>query len=334
MNKGNNIEALSADMLNDDFVRIFQPIFIVLRVLGLLRINIKYRYPTAPPALYHLYSNAFWILNTVCVIYYLMYCEKGFDSSYADSTLKFGVIMNGINGILIVCRNNIYRGNKISQMYVKLQKIERYLNMTNTESLNKQLTRRVIVVILCVCVLTTLRIIFFNVVFMKNTCLALIVTLSTGVGLHMELTQVYFIIYLLTIRVNNINNVLQQSDPTSIKPFRKSVSDGKLFIIMNTSENADENPLGKVVSSMQCILEALSDLTELFQFSVRYNQSTLVSFKFLFYSCRTQITAMFYEQIFCFICQIFAWNLVSIKNLATTMKEQVSKSRISSHLST
>lgn len=263
MNKVRNIEDLSGDMLNDDFIRIFQPIFFVLRVLGFLRVNIKYRYPTAPSTWYHLYSNVFWILNTFCVAYFLLRCENGFGSPYADSSLKLGVLMNGINGLLIVCRNNLRRGNKMGQMYVKLQKIERYLNMKNSKSLNKQLERQSTFTMVSACFFTILWIVLYKTVFMKNMCIPLMMVMATGVGLHTEMVEVYFIIQLIITRINDINEVLRQETNELMNP----IDDGKLFVLTNPCESPANEVPGELVPAIHCIFEALADFTELFQFS-------------------------------------------------------------------
>lgn len=297
MNKVRNMEDLSADILNDDFIRIFKPIFFVLRILGLLRVNIKHRYPTAPSTWYHVYSNTFWILNTFCVAYFLLRCENGFGSPYANSSLKLGALMNGINGVLLVFRNNIRRGNKIGQMYVKLQKMERYLNMKNSKSLNKQLERQSTFTIVSACFFSILWIILYKLLLMNSMCIPLMVIMITGVGLHTEMIEIYFIIKLITTRVNYINDVLRQDTPGTIEP----INDGKLFYVMNSSENPVNEVPSELVSAIHCVFEALADFTELFQLSVSiYNLLRVLLFKFISI-----------DRIIIFICSYFTSSVKS-----------------------
>ena len=321
MNKVRNIEHLSADMLNDDFIRIFQPVFFALRFLGFLRVNIKYRFPTAPSTWYHFYSNIFWIFNTFCVVYFFLRCESGFGSPYADSCLKLGAIMNGINGVLLVFRNNLQRGNKVGQMYVKLQKIERYLNMKNSTSLNKQLERQSTLTIVSACSLTILCLILYKIFLIKNMCIPLMVIMTTGAGLHIEMVEVYLIIQLIATRVNYINEVLRRDTSRGKDPIDKSTNDGNLFYVINPSENPEDEVPSELVSAMHCVFEVLADFTELFQLSVILIY--LQFFTSFFLTIITHMNILFHSQLFYFVCQILVYNLVAIHYLVSSLKEQV-----------
>lgn len=268
MNKVRNIEDFSADILNEDFIRIFQPIFIMLRILGFLRVNIKYKYPSAPSIWYLLYSNIFWILNTVCIAYVFLRCESGYGSPYADSAFKLGVLMNGINGVLIVFRNTIHRGNKIGQMYVKLQRIERLLNMKNSKSLNKELEKQSTFTIMSGSFFTILWIVLCKTLIMKNMCIPLIIITITGVGLHFEMVESYFIIQLIITRVNYINDILRQETTCNNKPMKKPINSGNLFLLMKLFDHPVKEIPAQLVSAVHCIFEALADFTELHQLSV------------------------------------------------------------------
>ncbi|XP_063892521.1 uncharacterized protein LOC135117356 [Helicoverpa armigera] len=287
-----NIEELSEDLFTDDFIRIFQPILFVLRALGLARVSIKYRYPTGTSKWYLLYSNVFWLLNALSAVYFFFHCGESFDSKYANSTLKFGVLNSGINGILVVFRNNLERNNKFGAMYVKLQKIERYLNMEDTKSINKQLRSQSTIVMVVAFFVTIFWIVLFKYLFMKSMCIPLIVNVVTSIGLQTEMAQIYFIIKFIVTRVYYINDILRQVTLLSIEPLTKPMDDGILFVVSNTLDQDGELP-GELVSGMHCIFQALSDFTGLFQFSLFY-----------------------------FVCQILAWNLVTIHYLVTSMKEQ------------
>ncbi|KAF9805082.1 hypothetical protein SFRURICE_010265 [Spodoptera frugiperda] len=266
MNKIRNIEIVSADILNDDFIVIFQPIFFLLRILGFSRVNIKYRYPSEPSTWYHIYSNFFWILNTCCLVYFFTYCGNGFTSEYANSTLKFGVLVNGINGVLILCRNNLQRSNKICQMYVKLQKIERRLNMKNIKNVNKNIGQYSWFIVLGGCFLAFVWIVLFNTVFMRSPCPPLVMLISTGIGLLAEIAEVYFIIHLVISRVNYLNDILRQ-EVSEVNNPKKRANDGNLYFLMNSYESDNTSLSNEVVNATFCILDALSDFTELFQFS-------------------------------------------------------------------
>lgn len=267
MRRNNNIESLSGDMLSDDFIRIFQPVFLILRVMGLLRVNIMFRYPTAPTILYQLYSIAFWLFNMACVAYYLLNCENVFESQYAKSTLKIGVIMNAINGTLLTFRNNSYKSNKMGQMFVKLQKIERCLKMKNSTSSNKQFSNQTSLLVWISGALSIFWLLILNGLFMQRTCAALLVTLFMGVAIHIEVAQGTFIIRLITVRVNYINNLLHEKSIATKKSLQNSLSERKLFYL-NSAGMTENGTLGDLVPAMHCILDTLADFTELFQFSV------------------------------------------------------------------
>ncbi|KAH9641915.1 hypothetical protein HF086_011665 [Spodoptera exigua] len=177
-------------------------------------------------------------------------------------------------------------------MYVKLQKIERHLNMKNTKSVNKNIVKFSWFIVLGGCFLAFMWIVLFNTVFMRRTCLPLVMLISTGIGLLTEIAEVYFVIHLVISRVNYLNHVLRQ-EMLDVNDPRKKGNEGSVYFVMKSYDNQNSSLTSEVVTATYSILDALSDFTELFQFSLFY-----------------------------FVCQILAWNLVSIHSLITSLKEQ------------
>lgn len=266
----NNIEKVCANVLNDDFIKIFKPTFLMQRILGLLRVNVEYRYATSPTLAYNIYSIALWFVNTICLIDYILNnsCENSFDSKYIDSALKLGSILNGVNGLLLICRNNMHRRDDICQFYIKMQKIERYLHIRDTKSKNHSLYTFTVVILSTVCILQTIFFSIFNVFFLKKMCPASLIILFTSMSTFVELIQIYVIIQFITIRLEYINSSLRQTTPDLNMPY---VDHRKVFSLLTISESTNDIPSFEVVRGFYCILDSLSDFRKHYQFSVSAN---------------------------------------------------------------
>lgn len=270
MDKQNNIDALPADQLNNDFIQIFYPIHIIQRILGFLRIKIKYRYPTAPSISYIFYTHAVWIVNSVCIADYLFNnnCGNKNDSKYVDSILKLGVAMHGINSILIIWRNNMHSRNAICQLYVKLQNIDRCLNMKNSKQANRTLATFSLTITVGVCILYLVWLVLFNVLIIKKICLVTTITLVTSMGIYVEITHVYLLICFFIVRLNYVLHLLKQA--TLVLSHSVNIRDN--MDIFSLSSNFSENSCDKVALEVTCgmyaLLDALWEFRKHYQFSV------------------------------------------------------------------
>ncbi|GBP03640.1 Probable RNA-directed DNA polymerase from transposon BS [Eumeta japonica] len=129
------IESLSSDILEEDFVKSFRPINAVLKGFAFQRVHIKYRFATENSVGYKCYVLVHMLFLLFCMYYHMFYCVDSLVhyniSIYFDSCIIFNAIGNIINMIM----NAFSDGRRNSQLYVKLQKIDRELKISHEKGL-------------------------------------------------------------------------------------------------------------------------------------------------------------------------------------------------------
>ncbi|KAJ0179446.1 hypothetical protein K1T71_005158 [Dendrolimus kikuchii] len=255
-----NIENLTVDILDDDFVNIFKPILFVQRVMGTLRINIKHGFVTNTSLLYKIYSFLIWIVNTFAIIDYTQHCAKQFDVMIPFSPVRMGTLLYFAASAIVAWRNNIWSKERNCQLYVKLQKLERALRMKNAKTLNKKLALISFTINLLYIILLIIFIIIVNLLLLEKICLSTLLTLLSVLGCFYENCLSLIIMQFINVRVRYFNDVLRKEKCNTLDLFLPNFTG-------NVIEVCEKIP-DYLVSSMFYILEAQSDFMYLYQYSV------------------------------------------------------------------
>lgn len=262
--KRNNIEQLCEDMLNDDFVQLFYPIHFVQRILGRLRVNIQYKFVTAPSRIYQCYSCLLCLLSILSTIDAFLYCWTIFVPNITDFLLKMLIVTIVITNAIVVWQNNFQNGPLNSQLYVKLHNIDRKIQMHGSELINRKLTAPFIVSTVIVTIIGILWVFTFSSVNMQEFCFASMMAPMFGLGIYTDIILYIYMVYYIGIRVTYINSLLKMEP---IEPNVSGILDKRIWMVTEFKKSGGENG-GQVVVGVHSILEVLNDLLELYQLPV------------------------------------------------------------------
>ncbi|XP_061705988.1 uncharacterized protein LOC133516939 [Cydia pomonella] len=272
------MEKLSSDMLEDDFIKIFEPIHGVQSLAGLHRVKIEHKYVTAPSLYYQIYSSVVWALNIIAAVYFVLNCEiklEGISNVYALQICEFVIVM--INAV-IAFRNNFCDGTLNSQIYVKLQKLDRVVKMHAAVNSNRKMyllsALLAVVVPVCWCIVICM----LNSICMLSVCPALFVVQFSTVASYTENVLAATILLFLAKRLNYVNDTLENE--------AKRLRDSNISVAATQYYREKEQDQNKLVVAIHYILDSWADCIRLFQFQVgKYLDVVICTGKYLLNQC-------------------------------------------------
>nr|WCC57804.1 gustatory receptor 42 [Papilio glaucus] len=285
-----SVDKLSMDILDDNFVKIFQPIHIVQYLLGTLQVKIQYGFTTSPSYGYDVFSVFVWIIHIVSLFIFTVYCESSNDSMLTDFYLKLGHILNGLIIAMVTIRN-FCKSTSGSHLYVKLQKIDRDLNMKTSRKRNKHTSILSTVFATAVVVFIAIWSIVLNLYVIKDSCpVAFIIQLSI-LGNYMDIILIFFQMYFVVIRLEYMNSILKEK----INKLT-CVAEGTMetYFVLNETYNADDKLWNRFAIALRDIVSVLDDL-------INYHQFT----------------------IFGLTCEFIILDMLLIQSIVTTIKQQI-----------
>lgn len=242
------------DVLDDEFINIFKPIFYILSLFGMRGVTFKYKFVTTPTLLYKTYCCTIWILSVACVLNSVTNCNYRFDSQLP---LKAGFLMNGgINAFLAV-KSVFNNGLLNTQLYVKLQRIERILRMKDYRKINRKLAKTVATVTMTALMAFLVFFLLFNLYIIEGFCPTATIACAMSSTSYIEMFLIITILYFLMIRARYVNDVLSQREQC----FRRNK--GFTYSVLKKEIVSDE-----ILRGMCCILESLADVMDVFQHAV------------------------------------------------------------------
>ncbi|XP_072942031.1 uncharacterized protein [Epargyreus clarus] len=261
----NDIETLSADILDDDFVQVFRFIIFLQRVLGFMTVEIKYRFATVPSKLYLFYCLVLWIITVASLIIYTFHCKVREDSLVRGTYFKICYIFY-YTGILVNVYSGYSQGENYVKFYVNLQKIDHDLHMKNEKNVNKRLAKQVAAVMTFNMVFVVFWAVFYNIDVFDEFCPAANFVLIPGIGNFVEMAFIIFVIHFISIRVEYINQVLkgilndlQMSKTHEIRSVYRDIQPNR---------SSEEKTWESMIRGMYNILCIIADFIELFQYTV------------------------------------------------------------------
>lgn len=262
MEEYKNIENLTLDILDDEFINIFKPILFVQGVMGTLRVNIKHGFVMNTSFFYKVYSIILLIINAFAFVDYSQNCAKQFDKKASFSPITVGTLFNFAASGIVGLRNNILKKESNCQLYVKLQKLERELRMKNAKTLNKQLAMMSLASSIIFNILIIIFLIVLNLHLFENICPSSILIILCVLGCFYDIYLCIVILQFINVRIKYLNFVLRKGKYNALnihQPFNHAL----LEVIRKIPDH--------LVSSMFYILETLSDFMKLYQYSVSLN---------------------------------------------------------------
>ncbi|XP_062527940.1 uncharacterized protein LOC134200035 [Bombyx mori] len=103
--------------------------------------------------------------------------------------------VNVTTNALIVWRNNFKLNTLKSQIYVKLQNLDRDLKTKDAVTMNKKLSALSIALMICGFIWCTIWLFVYNAIAMNTFCVPLTIILSANVGNWLEMVLLFIIFY-------------------------------------------------------------------------------------------------------------------------------------------
>ncbi|XP_053600180.1 uncharacterized protein LOC128669396 [Plodia interpunctella] len=281
---------LFRDMLDDDFIQVFHLNHIVQRCLGFGRVNMKYNFVTEVSTMSRLYASAIIFLHSLSIVNVVINCETSLTTKFTNESLKLCLIFNGSITSIVIWRNNFSKGNANSMLYVKLQKLDRHLNMGDRRTSNRKITLFSFITTILSVILGLVWILVLNLVSMKQFCPTTFFAIFPTFGIYAEMYLCIHIMLFLMKRVDFVNRWLQVL--IQKKPKMPCNTSNSWF----TSDfHVDDRQRIDIILAMHYILDVVSDLVKLFQF-----------------------------QIIGFIAMFILWDFVTMWIFVNSIKEQTS----------
>lgn len=270
MGQSKNIDKISQDILNDDFIRIFKPILFVQYLFGICGVDIKLKYVTPPTKLYMTYHFVIWMLNLIASGDCIVHCKSIYDSISTDIPLKIGILLNGIINTFLAWQTVVQNGKKSSEMYVTLQKIDRGLNLKHSKKLNAYLFKISVAGTTIAVILIVLWMSIFNTYIIKGFHLSAYVLILIGASDYLDFCLYFIILYYVRLRAKYINDVLRNNaNPKNMeKPH---------IIRMNVIVDKEIVP-EELIRGMYCVLDSFAKVMDGFQLRVRELENVFVFF--------------------------------------------------------
>nr|WCC57853.1 gustatory receptor 42 [Papilio machaon] len=286
-----SVDKLSMDILDDDFVQIFKPIHMMQYLLGTMQVKIKYGFVTTTSYGYDVFCIVVWLIHIMSLFTFIVYCESSTDSILTDFYLKLGHTLNGLI-IATVTIKNFCNGNSSSQLYVKLQKIDRELCIKNLIKLNKRTSviSTVFVGMFVICSVLWSILLYFYVMNSKVSCAVVFIVELPILSNYMDIILIFFQMYFIVIRFGCVVTILEEN-------FHKHICASKnteTFFVLNETYS-DEKMWNRLTVTLRNVINVLDDLIAVHQFT-----------------------------IFGLTCEFIVLDIILIQSVITTFKQQMS----------
>lgn len=255
-----NTRRIFEDILDDEFIDIFKPIFYFLSLFGMRGVTIEYKFVTPPTILYKTYCCVIWVVSFACVFNCVIRCNSRFDAQSTDIPLKTGILMNCCINAFLAWKSVFYSGDKNSQLYVKLQLIERVLKMKDCRKINKRMSKMTAVSASIGFLASLAFALLFNLYLIEGFCPTATVALAVTSMSYFETFLVFTMLYFITVRARYVNEMLSQNGDC----FRK---DSVYFTSQSVLERK-EMCSDELVRGLYSILDSMADILDVFQHAV------------------------------------------------------------------
>lgn len=256
-----NTDKIFEDVLDDEFINIFKPIFYFLSLFGMRGVTIEYKFVTSPTVFYKTYSCIIWAVNFVCVLNCVIRCNTRFDALSTDMPLKAGILINGCINTFLAWKSVFYRGHINSQLYVKLQRIERVLKIKNSKQINRNLSKITAIAAVSVLLAFGAFSFMFNLYIIEGFCPTATIGCAVSSMSYFEMFLVMTMLLFLIQRAHYVNDRLSQNGDY----FQKE----KIYFTSNSIFLPKERVSDEVLQGMCCILDCFADVMDIFQHAVR-----------------------------------------------------------------
>lgn len=255
------LEKLSADIIDDDFAKVFYGLHLLQGLTGRLNVQIKNGFATAPSRLYISVMAAIWATALLFLIGFTLQCEPVEGSILIEVYFKIGLIINLFLVFQIIAQD--LKKNSSSQFYVRLQKIDRDLHFGDGKRCNEKLAKYVMPISIILLSFALSWMFVFNVYCMKSFCAYATIIFWPLAANILDMTIVAFIIHFITIRVNYINISLGE-----IKGRSRNENRHEELLLDEKSCCLDEILWNNLLAGMNCVLTVMAEFIDLYQYKV------------------------------------------------------------------
>ncbi|CAK1578538.1 unnamed protein product [Parnassius mnemosyne] len=269
----NNLDELSAHILDKDFVKIFQPVHLIQYVLGSLYVKIQYGFATKSSSRYNVFSFFVWIIHILSLTIFVTYCEATSDSMLTDFYLKLYHILNG-SIIVIITIKNFCKGNLNSELYVKLQKIDRDINMKDARKSNKRMFIFSTIVVVISVVFTIIWAIVLNKYIMEGFCPVAFMVQLPVLSNYMDIILIAYKMYFMVIRFEYINSMLKEKLHSSTGDTQCTI---KPFVVNDGNSDHDDKLWNRLVLTAHDTITVWKELFSIHQITIPINIYSVAS---------------------------------------------------------
>lgn len=261
-----HLEKLTQDLLEDDFVSVFWIPHLILSAVGFQRVKINLKFASTPSKLYRAYSCIFSLANIAAVIDYSINNKTIFESM--DNFIKAGLVVNALINAEISRKNMFHDGHLNSQLYVKMQKIDRILNFNKAKYVNGQTSKRGVIGMAFCCAAWVSYMFVFNAKISSSFRLSGCIAACSGMPLNIEVCLCCIILVCVRRRVEYINEILRRDSNKTKKVKSKDWSEKREIWMTNYFISSTKQLPANVVHGIRSVLETLADFVKLFQYQV------------------------------------------------------------------
>ncbi|XP_063530754.1 uncharacterized protein LOC134741789 [Cydia strobilella] len=223
-------EYLSSDILEEDYVKIFKPYRLIQEVLGSCRVDIKYRFVTAPSFFKKCYTIVGLVssaLGTFCLM------KNYWKRRYIDRVM-IGLNTFGVSGLIAIFLISIFharfcnnKGNV--QLHVKMQETNNLMKLHNNKVNNLQYKINSLKVLALVIAFVLFMILSFVITEVDYTFYEIIMPSCALICFVVELISTASCIEFFSFRVRLINAMIINHLRMTVGPF-KYFSSGNLLV--------------------------------------------------------------------------------------------------------
>lgn len=262
------LEKLTADILDDDFVDIFRPIQYVHILFGCLRVQMKDGFATSPSKLIALYTTTVWLAHVFIQYHHYTQCRFADGTFFNETHFKFAYIdINGMEMPLVIYEKFFTDEKRNCDLYVKLQKIDRLLNMDDRKKKNVYLAKNIVYIIWFCLTLATVITIIFNINFFQYFCFpGLVVTWGPLIS-YFNGILIMVILYYISVRVDFVTKKLEDINRINCENNLKNnyPQNGRL---LESSNSFDDITWNGLLKSVHYIVSVISDFIYLYEHRV------------------------------------------------------------------
>lgn len=261
------LEQLTEDILDDEFVNIFKPIHKVQLIFGCLYVQIKHGFITAPSKSIEVYSIIVWSVNLFMHYFHNDYCNYYTTPAIwteLHHKLAYHVLFF-LELLMVIYERFVINQKRNLEMYVRLQKIDRYLDVEDRKRENRFMLRSSNAAMYFCVAVVMIWTAAYNILFVDGFCLPLLFIAWASTVSYTYGILILIVMYYISVKVKFLIRILESHVQMNSK------SNLTIYHINTLNEREDclnTKTWDKLVTSVHLIVTVISDFLYLYQHKV------------------------------------------------------------------